>query len=121
MISGSSRLPDNTRLPADGYVAFDERQLGFGLSGSRGDDVYLVSADANGWPQQFVDEVHFGASDAAVSLGRWPDGQGLLFPMSRGHDRPSKCRTVVRRRADQRSALSSAGPRWKWAVERTRL
>ncbi len=75
------QVANNTRLPAGGYLAFDERQIGYGLSGAQGDDVYLISVDATGRPQQFVDVVHFDATDAEVSLGRWPDGEGLLFPM----------------------------------------
>jgi hypothetical protein len=75
-------IPPNTRLAPRGYAVFDERQLGFGLNGSRGDQVILVSPDVNRRGGQFVDDVQFDASETTVSLGRWPDGRGQLFPMS---------------------------------------
>jgi hypothetical protein len=75
-------LPADTELAPGAYWTLDERQLGFGLNGGEGDELFLISADANGRPRRFVDEVHFDASDTNVSLGRWPNGQGQLFPMT---------------------------------------
>ena len=76
------QIGDSSTIPAHGYVTFDQNQLGFGFSGSGGDEAWLVEASANGQPQRFVDRVSFGASRLGVSFGRWPNGAGSLFPMS---------------------------------------
>ena len=52
----------------------------FGLSGARGDDVWLVIPDRTGGVASIVDEVHFGAATSGVSLGRAPNGLGRIGP-----------------------------------------
>ena len=64
------QIPPGTILPARAYVVFDEGDFNptpdnpaphhFGLSGTRGDDVWLVTVDAAGQLTQFVDDIHFG-------------------------------------------------------------
>jgi len=94
------RIPDGTEIPAGGYVVFyeghyEDGQLrfdpqsefggfeegDFALSGAEGDDVWLMEADAAGKLTRFADHVQFGAALCGEPFGRWPDGQGDLYPM----------------------------------------
>ena len=83
------QIPPDTMIPANGYLVFDEGDFNssgtpddFALSSSRGDDVYLLEANAAGVPLRFVDHVEFGGSFNGVTLGRWPNGEGQLVPMT---------------------------------------
>ena len=76
------RIPDGTAIDPGAYLVMDERQFVFGLNSVRGDDVFLIQSDADGRPIRFVDRVEFDASEPGVSFGRWPNGEGRLFPMS---------------------------------------
>ena len=67
-------------IQAGGYLVLDENQLGFGFKGQDDDDAWLVQADDQGRPVRFADHVEFGPSEADVSLGRWPNGDGPLVP-----------------------------------------
>ncbi|MBN2473708.1 MAG: lamin tail domain-containing protein [Pirellulales bacterium] len=85
------RIPDGTVVPPGGYVVFDEDDFNptpwaplpthFALSGSHGDAVWLMAADASGRLTRFVDHVEFMAAANGESFGRWPDGTGDLYPM----------------------------------------
>ena len=85
------QLPLGTVLPAGGYLVLTETDFNptpdspqphhFSLNGSSGDDVWLTVADAQGSPTQFVDDVHFGPTISGESLGRIPNGTGLLSPL----------------------------------------
>ncbi|MFT7303735.1 MAG: hypothetical protein ACI8UZ_002578 [Akkermansiaceae bacterium] len=48
----------------------------FGISGSKGDDLWLLETDSNGNPLAFVDHVEFAAAAPNTTLGRWLDGMG---------------------------------------------
>jgi len=48
----------------------------FGISGSSGDDLWLLETDSNGAPLAFVDHVEFSAAAPDTTLGRWSDGAG---------------------------------------------
>ncbi len=76
------QISDGTVLAPGEYLVLDEREFGFGLNSTRGDDVFLIESDQDGRPQRFVDRVEFGASEPGISFGRWPNGEGRLFPMS---------------------------------------
>jgi len=94
------QIPPGTSIPAgeyvtfyeghyvDGVMYFAEEEFGgtgekdFALSGARGDNVWLVSSDGEGNPEQLIDYVQFGAAANGESLGRWPDGNGDLYPMA---------------------------------------
>ncbi|MCH8921973.1 MAG: lamin tail domain-containing protein, partial [Planctomycetes bacterium] len=76
------RLPDGTTIPAGGYLVFDENDFGFGLNGSNGEEVFLVTADAAGGLTHFADSVQFGAAMLGESFGRWPNAEGELYPMT---------------------------------------
>ncbi|NQU26585.1 MAG: tandem-95 repeat protein [Candidatus Nealsonbacteria bacterium] len=87
-----SDAPTETTIPPGGYKVFDE--LGFNptplvplpnhftLAGNHGDNVWLMKADGVGNLTHFGDHVQFGAQANAESWGRWPDGSGVLYPMT---------------------------------------
>ncbi|HKX60969.1 MAG TPA: lamin tail domain-containing protein, partial [Verrucomicrobiae bacterium] len=71
------RIPNNTTIPALGYLVFTEAQFnptnppsstGFAFSSS-GDEVYLFSADGAGNLTGYEHGFSFGAADPGVSLG----------------------------------------------------
>ncbi len=92
------RIIDGTIVPGGGYLTFDETQFNpngewnpdrgaqgateFSLSGSRGDQVYLVQADTSGNLLRVVDHVSFGPTNSGESIGRWPDENGSFTPMT---------------------------------------
>ena len=93
------RIPDGTVLPPGGYLVLDEREFNpngawnpsagesmpteFSFDGAYGGDVWLVQADPSTRQlQRFVDHVEFGASIDGVTLGRYPDGTGVLTPLA---------------------------------------
>ena len=53
----------------------------FPLDSSLGSELTLLEADASGNPLSFVDKVSFGAVASGESFGRWPNGEGSLYPM----------------------------------------
>jgi spore coat protein CotH len=85
------RIPPGTVLAAGGYITFDEthdfnKSMGtnstdFALNAAHGDDVWLLRADSQSNLVAFVDHVSFGAAKNGESFGRWPNGQGELYPM----------------------------------------
>ena len=85
------RIPAGTVLGAGRYLVLNESHFNatggadsrdFALSSSHGDDVWLVQADSSGRLLRVADHVTFGATELGVSLGRWPNGTGPLFPPS---------------------------------------
>ena len=48
----------------------------FALSGSNGEDLWLLETDLSGRPVRFVDRVDFAAAFNGETLGRWPNGAG---------------------------------------------
>ena len=87
------RIPNDTSIPAGGYLVFDEDDFNptplspgpndFALDGAHGDDVWLMEADGAGNLVRFVDHVDFGAAINGESFGRWPNGEGDLYPTAR--------------------------------------
>ena len=75
-------IPAETIVPADGYLNLSQSAFGFGLKGQESDDIWLVRPDGEGRPDTFVDNVSFEATNVGVSLGRWPNLAGELFPMT---------------------------------------
>ena len=63
------RITDGTKIPAGGFIAFDQNQLGFSLS-SAGETIYFIDPAAT----RILDALRFGAQENGVSLGRSPDG-----------------------------------------------
>lgn len=48
----------------------------FGISGSNGDDLWLLETDSEGNPVAFIDHVELAAAAPDTTLGRWLDGMG---------------------------------------------
>ncbi len=67
------RIPAGTILPAGGFVAFDEGQLGFALAAD-GETLYLV----NPAETRVLDAVRYDGQANGVSFGRWPDGEAAF-------------------------------------------
>jgi hypothetical protein len=63
------RIPAGTVLAPGGFLALDERVLGFRLSAA-GESVWLISSNG----VRVVDVVRFGAQENGVASGRTPDG-----------------------------------------------
>ena len=63
------QIPDGTVLPAGGFIAFDENQLGFGLNAS-GEKLFLVNSNQT----RVLDALVYEAQASGVSFGRCPDG-----------------------------------------------
>ena len=86
-------IPAGTILAAHSFLVIDERDFNstpeepdasdFALSGSRGDDVYLVIPDGIGGVSSFVDDIHFGATLAGQSLGRFSTESRRMEPQAR--------------------------------------
>jgi hypothetical protein len=86
------RIPDNTSLAPGQFLVFTEANFNpnpqnpgpkdFGLSGTTGDDVWLVIPDGQGGVSTMVDDVHFAAAAVGESFGRYPDAAGRLTPMA---------------------------------------
>ncbi len=93
------RIPAGTSIAAHGYKVFYElagtgSPLGFNpdgtgnspsftLNSARGDEACLVSTDASGNLQFWMDAVTFGATANGQALGRFPNGTGRLTTVSR--------------------------------------
>jgi hypothetical protein len=63
------RIPDNTTLPARGFVAFPQTQLGFALSAA-GERLLLVNSNRT----RVVDAIDFSPQENGIAFGRVPDG-----------------------------------------------
>lgn len=82
------QIPAETVLGAGDYVTFDESHFnrpgdsaGFALSGSGGDDVWLVTSDGKGNLETFVDDIHFPAAADGEPFGRVAGADGAIAPL----------------------------------------
>ena len=62
-------FPEGTVIPARGFVALDQVQLGFALS-SKGEAIALRAPNGG----RVIDALRFSGQENGVSLGRYPDG-----------------------------------------------
>jgi hypothetical protein len=93
------RIPDGTVIPAGGFLVFDETDFNpngawnpapgplgegeFALDGSRGGDVWLISADpVSGKLHNFEQKAGWTPVLPGLAYGRWPDGSGSLAPLA---------------------------------------
>ncbi|MCA9264390.1 MAG: lamin tail domain-containing protein [Planctomycetales bacterium] len=81
-------IPAGTILEPGAYIVFDEQDFnvgasGFALSGSDGDQVWLVATDGSGNVTALVDNVEFGATRTGETLGRGPTTADRLAPQGR--------------------------------------
>jgi hypothetical protein len=67
-------IPANTVIQPQGFVCFDERQLGFRLN-AEGETVYFKDPTSI----RVLDAVRFDAQEKGVSLGRYPDGAASWY------------------------------------------
>ncbi|HZZ27533.1 MAG TPA: lamin tail domain-containing protein [Pirellulales bacterium] len=84
------QIPTGTIIGAGQYLVFDAMQfdsstptdgnIPFALSGTSGDDVWLLSTNASGTLLNFEDHQNLSAVADNVPLGRWPNGTGILYP-----------------------------------------
>ena len=85
------QIPDGTVIEGQSTIVFSEIQFNptpqnpgpnhFAL-GSNGDQIWLTSVDSDGQIDRFIDMVDFGDTHTSRTLGRFPDGEGRLVPMS---------------------------------------
>ncbi len=82
------RVPDNSVIPSFSYAVFTGDQLaspdqgpGFAMNRVGDNSLYLMKPNADGDIAFFVDQVQFGTAVPGESWGRWPSGQGSMFPM----------------------------------------
>ena len=64
-----SKIAAPTVVPALGYHVLSELELGFPLNSAHGGQLWLISADADGRPLQFVDHVEYPASGKSRGTG----------------------------------------------------
>jgi hypothetical protein len=87
-------IPNATVIPAGGFVAFTETQLGFAFS-TLGEDVYLKNPAGT----RVIDALRFESQENGVAFGRFPDGapnfQALATPTSGTPNAKPKDRSVV--------------------------
>jgi hypothetical protein len=69
------RIPENTRIAANGFLVLEERDLGFPLL-PEGGEVFLFSGDRFGNPTILAYRFSFGAAEPGVSFGRYPTQTG---------------------------------------------
>jgi hypothetical protein len=69
-------IPPDTKIPARGFVSFDQTQLGFGLN-SGGEKIYLWNPDRT----RVLDSIAYEAQANGVSSGRSPDGAASIYPL----------------------------------------
>ena len=87
------RIPDGTVVGPGDFVVFDEDDFNptplspaanhFALSGTLGDDVWLVIPVNDDRVAQFVDDVHFGPTENGQSLGLASNSNGRIVPTTR--------------------------------------
>ncbi|MDP5079911.1 MAG: lamin tail domain-containing protein, partial [Opitutales bacterium] len=82
------QIPNGTNIAAGGFIVYDaddfdsgSNLVDFALNSYLGDDLYLLETDSEDNPISFVDHVRFDPSKNGESFGRWPDGDGSLYPM----------------------------------------
>ncbi|MCI0745467.1 MAG: lamin tail domain-containing protein [Verrucomicrobia subdivision 3 bacterium] len=71
------RIPDGTIVPARGFVAYTQTELGFNLS-SDGEEIFLVNSNRT----RVFDGVRFGPQANGVARGRYPDGSPAWSELS---------------------------------------
>ncbi|MBI4327379.1 MAG: lamin tail domain-containing protein, partial [Chloroflexi bacterium] len=70
-------IPVETRIPARGFVSFDQNQLGFALNAG-GETLYLVNSNQT----RVLDSIRFEGQANGVSGGRYPEGAPGFRPLA---------------------------------------
>jgi hypothetical protein len=63
------RIPNGTILPARGFIAYNQNQLGFNLSAD-GEEILLVNSNRT----RVIDAIRFDGQANGISRGHFPDG-----------------------------------------------
>ena len=88
------RIPDNTSIPARGFLVFYQTELGFALD-AEGETIYFLDPDAT----RVLDAVRFGGQENGVASGRSPDGapaiQRLFLPTPGSANAPRRLDPIV--------------------------
>ncbi len=88
------RIPAGTKIPARGFLAFDQNQLGFGLQAG-GETLFLINSNST----RVVDAIRFGGQENGVAFGRAPDGnpswQRLQVPTPGGANAARRSESIV--------------------------
>ncbi len=75
------KIPSPTTIPARGFLTFTQAQLGFGISGSGGDELMLFAANASGALTGYKHSAKPGASANMKSFNRTVSSDGREFFM----------------------------------------
>ncbi|PYJ85279.1 MAG: hypothetical protein DME22_09740, partial [Verrucomicrobia bacterium] len=67
-------VPTNTVIEPQGFVYFDETQMGFSLNAA-GETIYFKDPSNT----RVVDAVRFGSQENGVAMGRYPDGAAGFY------------------------------------------
>ncbi|HWH69109.1 MAG TPA: lamin tail domain-containing protein, partial [Candidatus Sulfotelmatobacter sp.] len=70
-------IPAGTLIPARGFVAFYETNMGFALNAA-GETLYFKNPDQS----RILDAVSFKDQENGVATGRWPDGAEAFYRLS---------------------------------------
>lgn len=70
-------IPGGTTIPARGYLAFTETQLGYRLDAA-GETILVRDPGL----ARVIDAVKFGAQENGVSSGRWPNGADSFYRLA---------------------------------------
>jgi hypothetical protein len=78
------RIPENTVVPAGGYLSFDENEFTEFALDSFGEEIFLVASSPAGRLLDYVDGFSFGDASAGVPFGRHIISTGAIHhvPMS---------------------------------------
>jgi hypothetical protein len=71
------RITDGTTIPARGFLAYNQTQLGFALAAD-GEKIFLVNSNQT----RVLDAVSFDGQQNGVSAGRYPNGAPGFQPLS---------------------------------------
>ena len=78
------KIPDDVRLPANGYFIFTENDFENFALDSYGEEIFLIANDSNDQMQGYINGFKFGDSASGVSIGRHltSDGNVRYEPMA---------------------------------------
>lgn len=71
------RIPNGTIIPARGFMAYDQNQLGFQLFAG-GETIFFWSSNRT----RVIDVIDFRGQSNNITSGRWPDGGPIQYGLS---------------------------------------
>lgn len=73
------QIPPGTTIPANGFKAYTQTQLGFGLS-MHGGTLFLLNSSTN----LILDAITYGPQANSIASGRFPDGAAEIHELTTG-------------------------------------